>query len=81
MHNYLSMYVHMNIEIGVLTHVSMYILSIKILATQIYLSRDNVQRMTYVISFQFMTIIKPTITTMTLMILMTKLIYEIGLSS
>lgn len=59
----------------------MYILSIKISATQIYLSRDNVQRMTYVISFQFMTIIKPTITTMTLMILMTKLIYGIGLSS
>lgn len=71
----------MNIEVGVSTHVSMYILSIKISATQIYLGRDKVQRMTDVISFQSMTIIKTTITTMTLMILMIKLIYGIGLSS
>lgn len=77
MHNYLYMY----IEIRVSTYVSMYILSIKISATQIYFGRDNIQRMTDIISFQSMAIIKTTISTMMLMILMIKLIYGIGLSS
>lgn len=71
----------MNIEIGMSIHVSMYILSVKISGTQIYSGRDNVQRMTDVISFQSMTIIKTTITIMMLMVLMIELIDRIGLSS